>query len=145
MQRQRLLAHKLEGLYQSWGPGVNDADAASNPAAFVHVTTPATVKAGEVFVPEELRANSLSGVRTAGGALNQQQQQRGIMQPRAFDTVFRSLEAQEQKQADKAKGGAGDDDADDLDEQEEDLVRHVSLCGWVEALSSRSGWWRLSG
>ncbi|TYZ68472.1 hypothetical protein PybrP1_011086 [[Pythium] brassicae (nom. inval.)] len=126
VQRQRLLAHKLEGLYQPWGQDAGAADA-TNPAAFVHVTTPATVKAGEVFVPEELRANSLSGVRAAGAGgvhgsgAGGAPVQRGIMQPRAFETVFRSLEAQEQKQADKSKGGAADDDADDLDEQEEDL------------------------
>lgn len=124
MQRQRLLAHKLEGLYQPWG---QDAAAggsdATNPAAFVHVTTPAAPKAGEVFVPEELRSNSLSG--GARGAANgvHAPHQRGIMQPRAFESVFKSLEAQEQKQTDKSKAGAADDDADDMDEQDEDLVR----------------------
>ncbi|KAF1333301.1 hypothetical protein FI667_g2933, partial [Globisporangium splendens] len=114
IQRQRVLAHKLENLYHPWGLDATMPDS-TNPAAFVHVTTPETQKASEVFVPNELQSNTLSGVRTAN-TLNQ----RSIMQPRAFENVFKSLEAQEQKQADKSKGAADDDDGD-MEEQDEDL------------------------
>jgi len=131
IQRQRMIAHKLENLYQSWdvdqavvGKGVHDAA----PLALVHVTLPEPSAAhkSEVFVPEELQSNSLSGGRT-GAAL---QQQRGIMQPRAFENVFKSLEAQEQKVVgDKAKNAAQEHDDADMEENEEDLVRPpVWLC-----------------
>ncbi|KAG6613917.1 SPRY domain-containing SOCS box protein 1 [Phytophthora cinnamomi] len=122
IQRQRILAHKLESLYHPWEADPAGPDAgrnASEPAAFVHVTVPETQKANEVYVPEELRANSLSGLRTpsGGGAAN-----RGIMQPRAFENVFKSLEAQEKKiAADKAKAAEQEADDGDMDDAEEDL------------------------
>lgn len=126
IQRQRMVAHKLENLYQSWdvdqavvGKGAQDAA----PLALVHVTLPepSAAQKSEVFVPEELQSNSLSGGRTGAAAL---QQQRGIMQPRAFENVFKSLEAQEQKVAgDKAKNAAQEHDDADMEENEEDLVR----------------------
>uniref|UniRef100_M4B8Q2 DNA-directed RNA polymerase III subunit n=1 Tax=Hyaloperonospora arabidopsidis (strain Emoy2) TaxID=559515 RepID=M4B8Q2_HYAAE len=125
IQRQRLLAHKLEGLYHHpWEAEASSSDAAgrkqtSDSAAFVHVTVPETQKANEVYVPEELQGNSLSGSRTAAarGSMH-----RGIVQPRAFETVFKTLEAQEKKiAADKAK--ASEQEAEDgmIDEAEEDL------------------------
>ncbi|CAH0474607.1 unnamed protein product [Peronospora belbahrii] len=122
IQRQRILAHKLENLYHPWeadpvGPDVgrNTSDA----AAFVHVTVPETQKANEVYVPEELRANSLSGLRTTTAANSTN---RGIMQPRAFETVFKSLEAQEKKiAADKAKAAEQEVDDGIMDDVEEDL------------------------
>lgn len=122
IQRQRILAHKLESLYHPWEADPAGPDAgrnATDPAAFVHVTVPDMQKANEVYVPEELRANSLSGLRTpaAGGAAN-----RGIMQPRAFENVFKSLEAQEKKiAADKAKAAEQEADDGDMDDAEEDL------------------------
>lgn len=122
IQRQRILAHKLESLYHPWesdpaGPdsGRNMSDAAD----FVHVTVPDTQKVTEIYVPEELRANSLSGLRApaAAGSMN-----RGIMKPRAFETVFKSLEAQETKTAaDKAKAEEQVVDDGMMDEEEEDL------------------------
>uniref|UniRef100_K3WSA6 DNA-directed RNA polymerase III subunit n=1 Tax=Globisporangium ultimum (strain ATCC 200006 / CBS 805.95 / DAOM BR144) TaxID=431595 RepID=K3WSA6_GLOUD len=115
IQRQRVLAHKLENLYHPWGHDATMPDS-TNPAAFVHVTMPETQKAGEVFVPNELQSNTLSGGVRSANASNQ----RNIMQPRAFESVFKSLEAQEQKQADKSKG-ADDDDDGDMEEQDEDL------------------------
>ncbi|GMF12708.1 unnamed protein product [Phytophthora lilii] len=120
IQRQRIVAHKLESLYHPWEADPAGPDAgrnAADPAAFVHVTVPEMQKANEVYVPEELRASSLSGLRTpaAAGSSN-----RGIMQPRAFETVFKSLEAQEKKIAsDKAK--AAEEADDDMDDVEEDL------------------------
>jgi hypothetical protein len=122
IQRQRILSHKLESLYHPWEADPAGPDAgrnASDPAAFVHVTVPEPQKANEVYVPEELRANSLSGLRTsgAGGASN-----RGIMQPRAFETVFKSLEAQEKKiAADKAKAAEKEADDGDMADADEDL------------------------
>lgn len=101
---------------------------ATNPAAFVHVTMPESLKVDEVFVPDELQSNTLSGVRMASTA-----NQRGIMQPRAFENVFKSLEAQEQKQADKTKAGAADDDDNDMEEQDEDLVRSYWRGEWQYA------------
>ncbi|POM80828.1 Hypothetical protein PHPALM_1282 [Phytophthora palmivora] len=120
IQRQRILAHKLESLYHPWESDMTGPDTgrnASDPTAFVHMTVPETQKANEVYVPEELRANSLSGLRTpAAGSTN-----RGIMQPRAFENVFKSLEAQEKKiAADKAKAAEQEEDGD-LDDAEEDL------------------------
>lgn len=122
-----MVAHKLENLYQSWdadqavvGKGTHD----TAPLALVHVTLPepSASQKSEVFVPEELQSNSLSGGRT--GAAAALQQQRGIMQPRAFENVFKSLEAQEQKVAgDKAKNAAQEHDDADMEENEEDLVR----------------------
>lgn len=122
-----MLAHKLENLYHPWGQDATMSDA-TNPAAFVHVTMPESLKAGEVFVPDELQSNTLSGVRMASTA-----NQRGIMQPRAFENVFKSLEAQEQKQADKTKAGAADDDDNDMEEQDEDLVRSYWRSEWQYA------------
>ncbi|CEG40347.1 uncharacterized protein PHALS_10551 [Plasmopara halstedii] len=121
IQRQRILAHKLANLYHPWEGGRTGSKSghdASDLAAFVHVTVPETRKDDEVYVPEELRTNSLSGVRTMTAAVSN----RGIMQPRAFDTVFKSLEAQEKKiAADKAKKAEQDADDGNIDEVEEDL------------------------
>ncbi|KAG3119152.1 hypothetical protein PI124_g3883 [Phytophthora idaei] len=121
IQRQRILSHKLESLYHPWEANpasLNAGRNASDPAAFVHVTVPETQKANEVYVPEELRANSFSGVHTtAAGSTN-----RGIMQPRAFENVFKSLEAQEKKiAAGKAKAAEQEADDGDMDDAEEDL------------------------
>ena len=122
IQRQRILAHKLESLYHPWETDPAGPDAGrsmSNVSAFVHVTVPETHKANETYVPEELRANSLSGLRTltAAGSTT-----RGIMQPRAFETVFKSLEAQEKKiAADKAKAAEHEIDEGMMDDVEEDL------------------------
>ncbi|TMW69128.1 hypothetical protein Poli38472_001284 [Pythium oligandrum] len=113
IQRQRVVAHKLENLYHPWGQNSTMTDA-TDPAAFVHVTMPETQKAGEIFVPEELRSNTLSGMRVANLAGS-----RNVMKPRAFENVFKSLEAQEQQ---SQKANAPDqDDAGDMDEQDEDL------------------------
>ncbi|KAI9984119.1 hypothetical protein PInf_005412 [Phytophthora infestans] len=118
IQRQRILAHKLESLYHPWEADPSGPDAGRNASDPVHVTVPETQKANEVYVPEELRANSLSGMRTATtGSTN-----RGIMQPRAFENVFKSLEAQEKKiAADKAKAAENEADDGDMDDAEEDL------------------------
>ncbi|RLN14331.1 hypothetical protein BBJ28_00022699 [Nothophytophthora sp. Chile5] len=122
IQRQRILAHKLENLYHPWEADPTGPDATSSsadPAAFVHVTMPETLKTNEVFVPEELRANTLSGLRTSSATASLH---RGIMQPRAFETVFKSLEAQEKKlAADKAKAAEQEAEDGDMDEAEEDL------------------------
>ncbi|KAF1781053.1 hypothetical protein GQ600_21502 [Phytophthora cactorum] len=107
IQRQRILSHKLESLYHPWeaNPRPEHGRNASDPAAFVHVTVPETQKANEVYVPEELRANSLSGVRTtAAGSTN------------------RVVRAQEKKiAADKAKAAEQEADDGDMDDAEEDL------------------------
>ncbi|CAH0488678.1 hypothetical protein KXD40_006109 [Peronospora effusa] len=122
IQRQRILAHKLESLYHPWEADPAGPDAGRNTSdvtAFVHVTVPETQKANEIYVPEELRANSLSGLRTSAtaGSTN-----RGIMQPRAFETVFKSLEAQETKiAADKAKAAEQEIDDGMMDDVDEDL------------------------
>ncbi|RLN53372.1 hypothetical protein BBJ29_006286 [Phytophthora kernoviae] len=121
IQRQRILAHKLEGLYHPWeaDPAGPDANKGSDPASFVHVTVPETQKGNEVYVPDELRANSLNGLRTATAPGSNS---RGIMQPRAFETVFKSLEAQEKKiAADKAKAAEQEAEDGDMDDAEEDL------------------------
>ena len=131
IQRQRLLAHKLESLYHPWEAEAVGSDAAAaaagaggwkqtpDAAAFVHVTVPATPKGNELYVPDELQGTSLHGGRAAArGSTNP----RGIVQPRAFETVFKTLEAQEKKIADD-KAKAGEQEAEDgaLDEAEEDL------------------------
>jgi hypothetical protein len=123
IQRQRVIAHKLDNLYHPWGQhgGANMADP-TDPAAFVHVTIPETLKTGELFVPEELRSNTISGMRVAGVAGSRQ-----VMKPRAFEQVFKSLEAQEQ--SGRANAPANEDD-DGVDEQEEDLVRWVEWGGF---------------
>ncbi|CAI5736610.1 unnamed protein product [Hyaloperonospora brassicae] len=134
IQRQRLLAHKLESLYHPWEAEAVGSDAAaaaaggagggggwkhtSDAAAFVHVTVPETPKGNELYVPDELQGNSLHGGRAgARGPTN-----RAIVPPRAFETVFKTLEAQEKKIADD-KAKAGEQEAEDgvLDEAEEDL------------------------
>lgn len=121
IQRQRILAHKLAHVYHSWEGdrmGPKSGRNASDLVAFVHVTVPETQKDNEVYVPEELRANSVSGVRTMTGTGSG----RGIMQPRAFEIVFKSLEEQEKKiAADKAKAAEQIADDGDMDEIEEDL------------------------
>ncbi|KAK1943462.1 hypothetical protein P3T76_004858 [Phytophthora citrophthora] len=120
IQRQRILAHKLESLYRPWEADPTGPDSGRNvsdPATFVHVTVPETQQANEIYVPEELRANSLSGLRTSAGAAG-----RGIMQPRAFENVFKSLEAQEKKiAANKAKAAVQEADDGDMDDADEDL------------------------
>lgn len=133
IQRQRVLAHKLENLYQSWDAdptaGSKTRDGRASPTVLVHITLPETQKSGEVFVPEELQSNSLSGVRLTGAG-----PQRNIMQPRAFESVFKSLEAKEQKVAsDKAKAAEQEPEDGDLDDNEEDLVRWRVVIGkrWV--------------
>lgn len=120
IQRQRVFAHKLENLYHPWGQEGSARAETTDPAAFVHVTMPETLQAGELFVPEELQSNTLSGIRMANIA-----RQKNIMQPRAFENVFKSLEAQEQ--SGKAKGANDDADDHDMDEPEEDLVRCFAM------------------
>ncbi|KAJ0403780.1 hypothetical protein ATCC90586_003772 [Pythium insidiosum] len=113
IQRQRVVAHKLETLYHPWGQNSSMTDS-TDPAAFVHVTVPETQKNGEVFVPEELRSNTLSGARLAGSSSHRQ-----VMKPRAFEAVFKNLESQEQSA--QKSNAPRDDDNDDLEEAEEDL------------------------
>lgn len=90
----------------------------------MHVTLPEAAGGAQdkgnrdVFVPEELQANSLSGGRASGGLALQQ---RGIMQPRAFESVFKSLEAQEQKGKGKDAAGANADEMELEEENDEDL------------------------
>ncbi|KAI9917168.1 hypothetical protein PsorP6_013053 [Peronosclerospora sorghi] len=122
IQRQRILAHKLESLYHPWETDPAGPDArphASDLAAFVHVTVPEIQKPEEVYVPEELGSNSRMGTQLPSTT---SAPTRGIMQPRAFDSVFKSLEAQEKKKATE-KANAVEQDAEDgtMDDVDEDL------------------------
>ncbi|GLE01745.1 hypothetical protein PINS_up010583 [Pythium insidiosum] len=113
IQRQRVVAHKLETLYHPWGQHSSMTDS-TDPAAFVHVTVPETQKNGEIFVPEELRSNTLSGARLASTSSYGQ-----VMKPRAFEAVFKNLENQEQSA--QKSNAPRDDENDDTEEAEEDL------------------------
>ncbi|DAZ93579.1 TPA: hypothetical protein N0F65_009927 [Lagenidium giganteum] len=133
VQKQRVLAHKLDNLYQQWEQdGLTASSVGGNkldPMALVHVTIPETQKADQVFVPDELMANTLSGVRNA-----QLSSRHNVMKPRAFENVFKSLEAQEQKLSDKTNGADNEADDDDMDEPEEDLTRNDCSLGQVSTL-----------
>jgi hypothetical protein len=86
------------------------------------VTLPDIKKPDEIYIPDELISNSMSGGRTGMGGPNGTK--RSVMKPRAFESVFKNLEDKEKKLSEKTSGGVKEvqeAEDDNLEDEEEDL------------------------